>query len=63
MRKNGVVGTGITAVDRDGEAGQKVWGIVVYVTSLSGLDIPKSLEGVPLKKHLSGTIGLRPGRH
>ncbi|GAA1776995.1 hypothetical protein [Actinomadura chokoriensis] len=63
MRKKGVVGTGITAVDRGGRTGPRIWGIVVYVRSLSGLDIPESLEGVPLKRHLSGSIDLRSGGH
>jgi uncharacterized protein YceK len=61
MRKKGVVGAGITAIDRRDTAGTSNWGIIVYVRSLSGVDIPESLEEVPLKKHLSGVIGLRPG--
>lgn len=61
MRKKGVVGTGITAIDRENSAGTRIWGIVVYAKSLSGLDLPESLDGVPLKIHLSGEISLRPG--
>lgn len=55
LGRPGVVGVGTTS--REGS-----WLVVVYVTDESAaIDIPPSLDGVPVTTVLSGTLRAQPG--